>query len=221
MLPAKTLVYPETQQVDQVDHYHGVKVADPYRWLEDPSEAAKAWIEAQNCLTFDYLSEISSREQLKQRLSKLWDYEKYGAPFKQGHRYFYFKNDGLQNQSVLYTLTSLEDQPQVLLDPNLISLDGTVALSGLAISEDGNLMAYGLSTAGSDWQEWKVRDVETGQDRDHLQWIKFSGAAWTHDGKGFFYSRYNEPNPATQLEDTNYFQKLFYHRIGTPSLRMC
>lgn len=212
----KTLVYPETQQVDQVDDYHGVKVADPYRWLEEPSEAATAWIEAQNRVTFDYLSEISVREQLKQRLSELWDYEKYGAPFKQGHRYFYFKNDGLQNQSVLYTLTSLEDQPQVLLDPNTLSADGTVALSGLAISEDGNLMAYGLSTAGSDWQEWKVRNVETGEDRDHLQWIKFSGTAWTHDGKGFFYSRYNEPNPTTRLEDTNYFQKLFYHCIGTP-----
>ncbi len=226
MLSSHPGLYPQSQTVDQVDDYHGIKVADPYRWLEDPdSEAARAWIEAQNQVTFEYLKEIPARDQIKQRLTQLWDYEKYGVPFKQGEslrdgsaeRYFYFKNDGLQNQSVLYTLTTLEGEPQVLLDPNTLSEDGTVALSGLAISEDGKLMAYGLSTAGSDWQEWKVRQVETGQDlADHLEWIKFSGAAWTHDGQGFFYSRYDAPNQATKLEDTNYFQKLCYHRIGTP-----
>ncbi len=214
----KPLTYPESHKVEQVDDYHGTKVPDPYRWLEDPdAEETKAWVEAQNQVTFSYLSEIPAREQIKQRLTKLWDYEKYSIPFKEGNRYFYYKNDGLQNQSVLYTLTALDAEPRVLLDPNGLSEDGTVALSGIAISEDGNLLAYGLSSSGSDWQEWKVRDIETGEDlSDRLQWIKFSGASWTHDSQGFFYSRYDEPNEGTQFEDVNYYQKLFYHRLGTP-----
>ena len=214
----KSLAYPTSQQVDQVDNYHGVSVADPYRWLEDPnSDEAKTWIEAQNQVTFGYLNQIPNRETLKQRITQLWDYEKYGTPFKKENRYFYFKNDGLQNQSILYTLPSLDAEPRVLLDPNKLSEDGTVALSGLSISEDARLMAYGLSTSGSDWQEWKVRDVETGEDLpDRLQWIKFSGASWTNDNQGFFYSRYDEPNETTKLEDVNYYQKLFYHRLGTP-----
>ncbi|MBW4516298.1 MAG: prolyl oligopeptidase family serine peptidase [Timaviella obliquedivisa GSE-PSE-MK23-08B] len=215
-IPTK-LSYPITATVDQVDDYHGQAIADPYRWLEDPnSEESQAWIEAQNQVTFAYLNDIPIRETLKQRLTKLWDYEKFGIPFKEGDRYFYFKNDGLQNQSVLYTLPALDAEPKVLLDPNTLSADGTVALSGLSISEDARLMAYGLSTAGSDWQEWKVRDIETGEDLpDHLQWIKFSGASWTQDNQGFFYSRYAEPNAETKLEDVNYFQKLYYHRLGT------
>jgi prolyl oligopeptidase len=213
-----SLVYPPSPKVDQVDDYHGVEVADPYRWLEDPdSDESRQWIEAQNQVTFTYLNDIPVRESLKQRLTQLWNYEKYGIPFKRENRYFYFKNDGLQNQSVLYTLPKLDAEPRVLLDPNTLSEDGTVALSGLAISEDARLMAYGLSTSGSDWQEWKVRDVETGEDLpDHLKWIKFSGADWTRDGKGFFYSRYDEPNEATKLEDINYYQKLYFHQIGTP-----
>jgi prolyl oligopeptidase len=216
--PDKLLAYPKTQTVDQIDDYHGITVADPYRWLEDPdSEETKAWVEAQNQVTFGYLEEISARKAIQQRLTQLWDYEKFGIPFKEGDRYFYFKNDGLQNQSVLYTLTSLDAEPRVLLDPNQLSEDGTIALSGLSISENGKLMAYGLSTSGSDWQEWKVRDVETGEDlADHLRWIKFSGASWSHDHQGFFYSRYDQPNEATKLEDVNYFQKLFYHPIGKP-----
>jgi prolyl oligopeptidase len=215
--PSKAFVYPSTRKADQIDDYHGTKVADPYRWLEDPdSEETKAWVEAQNKVTFGYLAEIPVREQIKQRLTQLWNYEKYGIPFKEGNRYFYFKNDGLQNQSVLYTLTSLDAEPTVLLDPNTLSEDGTVALSGLSITEDGKLMAYGLSTSGSDWNEWKVREVETGKDlSDHLKWVKFSGASWTHDGQGFFYSRYDEPNEATKLEDINYYQKLYYHKLGT------
>lgn len=213
----KSLVYPPSPKVDQVDDYHGVQVADPYRWLEDPdSDESRQWIEAQNQVTFTYLNDIPARESLKQRLTQLWNYEKYGIPFKRENRYFYFKNDGLQNQSVLYTLPELDAEPRVLLDPNTLSEDGTVALSGLAISEDAKLMAYGLSTSGSDWQEWKVRDVETGEDLpDHLKWIKFSGADWTLDGKGFFYSRYDEPNEATKLEDINYYQKLYFHQLGT------
>ncbi|MEH1907018.1 prolyl oligopeptidase family serine peptidase [Nostoc sp.] len=222
----KPLTYPSSHKSDQVDNYHGTLVADPYRWLEDPdSEETRTWIEAQNQVTFGYLSEIPTREKIKQRLTKLWDYEKYGIPFKEGEslgdgssdRYFYFKNDGLQNQSVLYTLKTLDDQPKVLLDPNKLSEDGTVALSGLSISENGKLLAYGLSASGSDWQEWKVRDIETGEDlQDHLKWIKFSGASWTHDHQGFFYSRYDEPNEKTQLEDVNYYQKLYYHQLGKP-----
>jgi prolyl oligopeptidase len=215
---SQSFAYPSSRKADQFDDYHGTKVADPYRWLEDPdSEETKAWVEAQNKVTFAYLTEIGAREQIKQRLTQLWNYEKYGIPFKQGNRYFYFKNDGLQNQNVLYTLTSLDAEPRVLLDPNTFSEDGTIALSGIAISEDGNLMAYGLSTSGSDWNEWKVLDVETASNLpDHLKWVKFSGASWTHDGQGFFYSRYDEPNEATKLEDLNYYQKLYYHKLGTP-----
>ncbi|WP_414514651.1 prolyl oligopeptidase family serine peptidase [Nostoc sp. PCC 9305] len=214
----KSLTYPTSHKSNQADNYHGTLVTDPYRWLEDPdSEETRTWIEAQNQVTFGYLSEIPAREKIKQRLTKLWDYEKYGIPFKEGERYFYFKNDGLQNQSVLYTLKTLDDQPKVLLDPNKLSEDGTVALSGLSISEDGKLLAYGLSSSGSDWQEWKIRNVATGEDlQDHLKWIKFSGASWTHDNQGFFYSRYDEPNEKTRLEDVNYYQKLYYHQLGKP-----
>ncbi|WP_414562374.1 MULTISPECIES: prolyl oligopeptidase family serine peptidase [unclassified Anabaena] len=210
--------YPITRKSNQVDNYHGTLVTDPYRWLENPdSEETRSWIEAQNKVTFDYLNEISVRKEIKQRLTKLWDYEKYGIPFREGNNYFYFKNDGLQNQSVLYTLKTLDAEPRVLLDPNKLSSDGTIALSGLAISDNGKLLAYGLSTSGSDWQEWKVRDVETGEDlQDHLKWIKFSGASWTHDNQGFFYSRYDEPNEKTKLEDVNYYQKLYYHQLGNP-----
>jgi prolyl oligopeptidase len=209
--------YPAAKKMDQVDDYHGTKVTDPYRWLEDADSAdTKAWVEAQNKLAFAYLNEIPAREQIKQRLTKLWNYERYGTPFKEGGRYFYSKNNGLQNQSVLYTADSLSGEARVLLDPNTLSADGTVALSGLSISEDGKLMAYGLSAAGSDWQEWKVRDVTTGKDLpDSIKWVKFSGASWTRDGKGFFYSRYAEPNEATKLADTNFYQKLYYHRLGT------
>jgi prolyl oligopeptidase len=214
---AQNLDYPQAKKVAQVDDYHGTKVSDPYRWLENPDAPdSRAWIEAQNKLTFGFLDQIPERAQIKERLTKLWNYEKYSSPFKEGGRYFFYKNDGLQNQSVLYTTDSLEGAPRVLLDPNALSKDGTVALSGLAISHDGKLMAYALASAGSDWQEWKVRDVVTGKDLDdHLKWSKFSGASWTADHKGFYYSRYDEPNEKTKLEDANYFHKLYYHRIGT------
>ncbi len=210
--------YPSTRQDNQVDIYHGNAVKDPYRWLENPdTEETQAWIEAQNELTFNYLEQIAEREPIKQRLTELWDYEKYSIPFKKGDRYFYFKNDGLQNQSVLYTLKSLEDKPEILLDPNTLSEDGTVSLAGLSISENGQYLAYGLSQSGSDWVEWKVKTIETKIDlEDQIKWVKFSGVSWTQDHQGFYYSRYDQPNPDTKLEDINYYQKLYYHFLGTP-----
>ena len=158
------LDYPQTRRTDTVDTFHGMEVPDPYRWLEDiDSEQTQAWIAEQNRLTFGYLSQIPAQEQIAARISELWNYEKYDPPFKRGGRYFFARNDGLQNQSVLYWMEWLDDQPRALLDPNLLSEDGTVALTSYAVSEDGKLLAYGLSTAGSDWQEWRIREVDTGQ----------------------------------------------------------
>lgn len=211
------LVYPVTSTVAQVDELHGVKIADPYRWLEDDqSPRTREWVAEQNRVTFDYLGSIPQREAIQRRLRELWNYERYGVPFQRGGCYFFTKNDGLQNQSVLYVADSLEAKPRVLLDPNKLSSDGTVALANYSVSEDGNLLAYGVSIAGSDWQEWRVRDVRTGSDlADRLRWVKFSGASWTKDGKGFFYSRYDEPKAGERLKGQNFFQKLYFHRIGT------
>ena len=211
-------VYPDARMGDVVDDYHGTKVADPYRWLEDPdSSESRKWIEAENKITFAYLKSIPERDAIKERLTELWNYEKFGMPSKRGGRYVFTKNDGLQNQSVLYTVKSLDDTPRVLFDPNTLSSDGTVALSGRSVSEDGRYLAYGLSTSGSDWQEWRVRDIETGRDLDDLiKWVKFSGASWDHDSKGFYYSRYDEPEGGGELKSANYFQKLYYHRLGDP-----
>jgi prolyl oligopeptidase len=211
------LNYPHTIQSHTVDNYHGNEVPDPYRWLEDlDAEATQKWIEAENKLTFDYLQQIPARKNIQDRLTQLWDYEKYSVPWQEGNRYFYFKNDGLQNQSVLYTLTSLDSEPEVLLDPNELSEDGTIALSGISISDNGKHLAYGLSTAGSDWETWHVKDIETKQDlSDKLDWIKFSGASWTSDNQGFFYSRYDEPVEGNEFVEVNYYQKLYYHKLGT------
>jgi prolyl oligopeptidase len=211
------LSYPATAKVDQADNYHGTTIGDPYRWLEDANSAdTKAWVDAQNKVTHAYLSQIPQREAIRQRLTQLWNYERYSTPYREGGRYFYSRNDGLQNQAVLYTMKSPADKPRMLLDPNTLAADGTVALSGAAVSPDGKLLAYGIAASGSDWNEWKVRDIETGKDlADHIKWVKFSQTAWTHDGKGFFYSRYDEPKEATKLADVNYFQKLYYHKVGT------
>jgi len=212
---AQTLQYPPARKGDVVDDYHGTTVADPYRWLEDPdSPESRGWIDAENRLTEGYLSQIPERAALRKRLTALWNYPKYGAPFHKAGRYFFFKNDGLQNQSVLYKQASLTAGPETLLDPNLLSEDGTVAVSTLAVSEDGRLLAFGTSASGSDWEEFHVRDVASGRDLpDHLQWIKFSGASWTKDGAGFFYSRYPQPGDKA-LTDVNRFQRLYYHRLG-------
>ena len=210
--------YPPAQRGDTVDDYHGVKIADPYRWLEDPdSTETRAWIEAENTITFGYLDEIPARPKIRERLTKLWNYERFGIPFREGGRYFYTRNDGLQNQSVLYTADALDGAPRVLIDPNTWSADGTVALAGYAVSPDGKWIAYGVSSGGSDWTEWRVRDVVTGQDLpDRVQWVKFSGASWTKDGAGFFYSRYDAPDEKSKLQSQNFFQKLYYHKRGTP-----
>ena len=197
---------------------HGTTISDPYRSLEDlDSPETRAWVEAQNARTFEFLNSIPQRQQIRGRINELSDYERCGIPFKEGNRYFFLKNDGLQNQSVLYTMDRLDATPRMLLDPNALSTDGTIALTSTAVSRDGKLMAYGLSRKGSDWEEWRVRDVSTGEDlSDRLEWLKFSTASWTEDGKGFFYCRYDEPKPGDEYEEQNYFQKLYYHRLGTP-----
>jgi len=215
---ASKFTYPNTAKVPHEDNLHGVRVPDPYRWLEDDNAPdTKAWVEAQNKVTFGYLEEIPERAPLKERLTKLWNYERYGVPHREGGRYVFGKNDGLQNQAVLYTMRSLGETPRVLLDPNKLSADGTVSLGPTEISDDGKLLAYGISLAGSDWQEFKVRDIESGADLpDYIKWAKSSGASWTKDGKGFFYSRYDEPAGTNVLKGVNYFHKVYYHRLGTP-----
>ena len=210
--------YPSAPMSNQVDDYFGTKVPDPYRPLENPnSPESWKWIEAEDKITFDFLKTIPERDGIKKRLTEAWDYERFGVPFKEKGRYFLSKNSGLQNQNVLYTSTNLSKLPKQLLDPNTLAKDGTIALSGLDVSDDAKLLAYGLSTAGSDWQQWKVRDVETGKDRpDQLDWIKFSGAAWKKDGSGFFYSRYDKPGEKDKLRSQVYNHKLFFHQLGTP-----
>jgi len=215
---AVAFTYPDATRLEHVDRYHGVEVSDPYRWLEDIDSSQTAqWVEAQNDVTFDYLETIEARTALRDRLTALWDYERWGVPRKRGEVYFVSRNDGLQNQSVLYTMKSPTDEPKPLLDPNTLSEDGTVALSGTWPSRDGRFLAYGVSEAGSDWQVWRVRDVQTGKDTgDELRSIKFAYAAWTPDGKGFYYARYPDAKKGDELEQLNYDQKLYYHRLGEP-----
>jgi prolyl oligopeptidase len=210
-------LYPEAPRSETVDDYHGTKVADPYRPLEDPdAPATRSWVEAQNRITFSFLDGIPERAAIRKRLTELWDYEKFTPPDVEGGRYFFSYNTGLQNQSVLYTTRSLDADPSVLLDPNTLSADGTVALAGTSASKDGKLLAYGTAAAGSDWNEWRVREVATAKDLgDHLRWIKFSSAAWMPNGRGFFYGRYPEPKPGEDLKGANYYQKVFYHAVGS------
>jgi len=215
----QTITYPKTKTVDQVDEYHGIKVSDPYRWLEDLDSAETAeWVKAQNEVTFAYLKNIPARDRIAQRLTKLWDYEKFGMPGREGNRYFYSRNSGLQNQSVLYWTDDLSKDGQILIDPNTLSADGTVALGSSDISKDGNLFAYCLNAAGSDWADIHVREVATGKELpDVIKWVKFGGPAWTKDGKGFFYSAFDEPKAGENaMEAQNYYQKLYYHRLGEP-----
>lgn len=211
-------MYPATKKSPHTDDYHGTAVADPYRWLEDlDSPETQAWVEAQNKVTFSHLETLPSREQFRQRLTKLWNHERFGLPAKRGGRYFYTRNSGLENQNAVFVVDGLAGQPRLLIDPNKLSTDGTVALSNWVVSDNGKLFAYALSQAGSDWNEWKVLEVDTGKElADHLQWVKFSGISWTPDNLGFFYSRYDEPKSGEKFTGANYFQKLYYHRLGDP-----
>ncbi|QEY51795.1 prolyl oligopeptidase family serine peptidase [Legionella longbeachae] len=208
--------YPEAKKIDQVDGYHGVKVMDPYRWLEDiDSNEARSWIDAQNQLTNEYLSKITQRDAIKKRLIKLWNYEKYSNPFKAGKHYFYSKNDGLQNQNVLYITDSINDPGRVFFDPNKLSNDGTAALVGSSFSNDGRFWAYGIAVSGSDRTEWHIRNVETGKDLlDTLEPNRHGGVSWLLDNSGFYYSRFVEVTGKSGQENS-VFENLYFHKLGT------
>jgi prolyl oligopeptidase len=212
--------YPHTRRGDVVEKLHGVAIADPYRWLEDDVRRSKEvadWVAAENKITSSYLAAIPERERIRRRLTELWNFAQYSSPFKEGGHYFYFKNDGLQNQAVLYVMESLEGKPRALIDPNTWSKDGTIALSGVVPSEDGKYLAYGVAEAGSDWTTWRVLDIASGKPiADELKWTKFTRAAWTKDSRGFFYTRYEEPKKGAEFQVLNFNNKLHYHRIGTP-----
>ncbi|MGQ9575438.1 MAG: prolyl oligopeptidase family serine peptidase [Thermoguttaceae bacterium] len=214
------LDYPQTRRVDVVDVYHGTRVPDPYRWLEQDVRSSKEvadWVAAQNKLTLGYLESIPERERIRRRLTELWDYPQYSSPFKEGGRYYYFKNDGLQNHAVLYVMDRLEGEPRALIDPNQWSKDGTIALSGLGFSDDGQYVAYARSEAGSDWCTWHVLEIDSGRLLpDELKWTKFTRASWTKDGKGFFYSRFEEPQKGAEFQAANLNRRIYYHRLGTP-----
>jgi prolyl oligopeptidase len=209
--------YPDTARGEVVDDYFGTKVADPYRWLEDDnSEAAAAWVAAENAVTDDYLSQIPFRGAIRQRLAELWNYPKQGIPSRHGDAWYWFYNNGLQNQSVLYCADTPDAKGRVFLDPNALSADGTVALSDVSFSEDGNYCAYSVAESGSDWVEIRVLDVASGKlTDDHIEWVKFSGATWAPDSKGFYYSAYDAPK-AGVYSSQNQFQKVYYHALGTP-----
>lgn len=210
------LKYPDTRKDNTTDNYHGTTIADPYRWLENDTAAeVKDWVIKENKVTQDYLSQIPYRDKIKARLKELWNYPKFSAPFKKGDNYFFYKNDGLQNQAVLYVQKGLGAEPSVFLDPNKLSTDGTVALNNITFSKNNKYAAIGTSASGSDWVEIKVIDVATQQPTgDVIKWVKFSGATWK--GDGFYYSRYDEPVAGKEFSNQNQFQKVYYHKLGTP-----
>jgi prolyl oligopeptidase len=212
--------YPETRTQTHVDDYHGTKVDDPYRWLEDDVRASKEvadWVAAENEVTFRYLEAIPQREAIRRQLKSLWNFEKYTTPEKTGGRYFFRKNSGLQNQDVLYVQSTLAEAPRVLIDPNTLSKDGTVALTGTSVSRDGKYIAYGTSEAGSDWQLWRVMEIDTGTLLpDEIRWIKFSNPEWTADNKGFFYGRFPQPAPGEAYQKLSQNNAIYYHRLGSP-----
>jgi prolyl oligopeptidase len=212
----KQMNYPETKKINHTDDYHSTPVADPYRWLEnDTTREVAAWVQAQNQVTFGYLSQIPFRDKIRERLTQIWNYPKYGTPFKRGAHYYFYKNDGLQNQSVLYMQAGLIGTPQVFIDPNKFSADGTTSLTTVSFSKSNRYVAYGTSGGGSDWNTFHVMDARTRQQLpDQLEWIKFSGAAWFKDG--FFYSRYDAPKNGSRLAAKNEYHKVYYHKLGTP-----
>ncbi len=211
----KPIHYPPTAKGDVKDTYFGTEVEDPYRWLEDDNSAETAeWVKTQNELTFNYLEKLPFRDQIKTRLTELWDYPKYGTPVKEGGKYFIYKNSGLQNQNVLYTTNDMAVEPTVILDPNTLSDDGTAALTSVTVSDDGKYLMYQLAKSGSDWNEIFVKNIETGEQLpDHLDWVKFSGISWYNDG--FFYSAYDKPEAGSELSKANEFQKVYFHKLGT------
>lgn len=211
----KPMQYPPTKKGDVKDTYFGTEVEDPYRWLEDDNSAETAeWVKTQNQLTFGYLEKLPNRDLIKTRLTELWDYPKYGTPFKEAGKFFFFKNNGLQNQSVLYTTADLAAEPKVLLDPNTLTTDGTAALTSTEISNDGKYLIYQIAKSGSDWNEIFVKNIETGEMLpDHILWVKFSGTSWYKDG--FFYSAYDKPEAGSELSKANEFQKVYFHKLGT------
>jgi len=210
--------YPQAHTGTQTDSYFGTKVADPYRWLEElDSPETRAWIDAENKVTADYLGPLTTRPAIQKRLEEIVNFERYGSPEKQGTRYFYGYNTGLQNQTPVYWTEGLTGEPHVLIDPNTLAKDGTIALNSLSITDDGTLAATALAEAGSDWQKIHVREVATGRELpDVIQWTKFGGAAWLHDNSGFFYGGYDAPPDGDALKATNYFMKIFFHKLGTP-----
>ena len=216
--PPPKLSYPETKKGEVVDDYFGTKMPDPYRWMEElDSPEVAAWVKAQNQLTFEYLDKLPLRERFKQRITELWNYPKVSIPVRQGGRYFYQKNSGLQRQSPLYVRASLAAEPMLVIDPNVLSPDGSVSLAQWMPSPDGKLLAYGLSEGGADWRTIRIRDIDKGEDpSDEIRWMRFSEISWTNDSKGFYYSRYPEPPKGKVLEAALSNQALYYHRIGTP-----
>lgn len=211
------VTYPVTMKNDSVsDDYHGTVVKDPFRWLENDTAAdVKQWVEDQNNVTFGYLNQIPFRNKIKDRLTEIFNYPRFSSPFRVGEYYFFSKNDGLQNQAVIYYQKGLDGKPEVFLDPNTMSKDGTAAVSLLGASKDGKYMAYSTNMAGSDWQVINVMEIATRTKlADELKWVKFSGAAWKSDG--FYYSRYDEPAKGKELSGKNEFHKVYYHKIGTP-----
>lgn len=217
MMNAKAqLTYPTTKKVDTVDQYFGTKVADPYRWLEDDkSEETKAWVTAQNKVSFGYLEKSPYRAQFQKAIEKVFNYPKYSAPFRKGEWYYFYKNDGLQNQSVLYRQKGLNGKVETVIDPNTLSKDGTTRMTTFTLCKDGKYAVIGLSEGGSDWQTYKVRDMTTGKDlEDKLDWVKISSAAWS--GYGFYYSRYPAPEKAASaLSVKNENHQVWFHKVGT------
>ncbi|MBI4503858.1 MAG: S9 family peptidase [Gemmatimonadetes bacterium] len=210
--------YPPTNQVAVSDDYHGTTIADPYRWLEDlNSDGTRAWIQAQNKVTFEYLQSLPAREALRRRITELWDYPKVGIPWREGGRIWNFRNAGLQRQAVLYSRAGVEAPAAMIIDPNALSPDGSISLAQAAPSPDGRLLAYSLSEGGEDWQTVYVRDLSTGKDAagDSVRWMRFSGISWTNDGKGFFYSRFPAPPEGKRLEAALGIHSLYYHEVGT------
>lgn len=210
------IVYPQTRKVEVVDDYFGTKVPDPYRWLEDDnSEETRKWVEEQNKLTFSFLEKIPYREKIRERLRDIYNYPRMGQPFRAGEYYFFYKNDGLQNQSVIYYQKGLDGEPEVFIDPNELSPDGTIRINLAGFSPDFRYVAISRSEAGSDWSELRVMEIATKKELpDRIQWVKFSGASWY--GDGFFYSGYDKPAPGEELKARNEYQKVFYHRLGDP-----